>query len=210
VTTLAQLRGVIGRLVREGTAVARSDGSTHTLFPVATSPDEGEALRDWVRREGAAHTIEVGLGYGISALFVCEGLLTNGDANARHVVIDPHQATRFAGIGLQVLDEAQVADMVEYHAEESQVVLPRLLTEGRRSDLAFLDGRHRFEAVFVDLYYLGRIVRAGGIVFVDDYQLPEVARATSLFSTDLGWAVEHVSEPDEHHQWVVLRTPAEA
>jgi len=210
VRTLERLRGVIERVVRDGTAVARSDGSTHTLFPVAASPGEGEALRDWVKREGAAHTIEVGLGYGISALFVCESLLDNGDETARHVVIDPHQATRFADIGLQVLDEAGVAGMVEYHAEESQVVLPRLLAEGRRFDLAFVDGRHRFEAVFVDLYYLGRIVRTGGVVFIDDYQLPVVARATSLFSTDLGWTVEHVSAPDEHHQWTVLRTPAEA
>jgi predicted O-methyltransferase YrrM len=211
VTTLAQVvRGVIDRLVREGTAVARSDRSTHTLFPVAASPREGEALRDWVKREGAAHTIEVGLGYGVSALFVCEGLLTNGNKTAHHVAIDPHQARRFADVGLQVLDEAGVARMVAYHADESQVVLPRLLAEGRRFDLAFVDGRHIFEAVFVDLYYLGRIVRPGGVVFVDDYQIPVVARAASFFATDLGWAVEHVSTPDEHHQWVVLRTPAEA
>jgi hypothetical protein len=30
-----------------------------------------------VIRENAARTIEIGLGYGMSALFTCEGLLTN-------------------------------------------------------------------------------------------------------------------------------------
>ena len=118
-------------------------------------------LRDWVTRVGATRTIEVGLGYGISALFVCEGLLRNGDPTAQHVVIDPHQPTRFANCGLQFLDEAGVLPMVEYHAEESQIVLPRLLGEGRSFDLAFVDGNHRFDGVFLDLV-LPRTPRAQG------------------------------------------------
>src|SRR5215207_3561452 len=183
------VRQVVDRLVRDGTAVARSDGAVHTLFPVGASAAEGEALRDWVVREGAARTVEVGLGYGISALHVCEGLLTNGNPNARHVVVDPNQATRFAGCGLQFLDEAGVGDLVEHHTEESQIVLPRLLSEGGQFDLAFVDGNHRFERVFVD-----------------DYQLPSVGRAVAFFVTNLGWTIEEVSAADELHQWAVLRT----
>jgi predicted O-methyltransferase YrrM len=200
------VRDVIERLVRDGTAVARSDGTVHDLFPVAVSAAEGEALRDWVRREEATRTIEIGLGYGISALFICEGLLTNGQRAARHVVVDPHQRARFADCGLQFLDEAGVADLVEHHAEESQIVLPRLLGEGLRFDLAFVDGNHRFDGVFLDLVYLGRLVRPGGIVFLDDYQLPAVARAASFFVTNLGWTPEEVSAADELHQWALLRT----
>ena len=79
---------------------------------------------------------------------------------------------------------------------------------GRRFDLAFVDGNHRFDGVFVDLVYLGRLVRPGGIVFVDDYQLPAVARAASFFVTNLGWTIEEVSTADEHHHWAVLRTSA--
>jgi predicted O-methyltransferase YrrM len=203
VTTVRQ---VIDTLVRDGKAVARSDGTVHSLFPVAASAAEGEALRSWVTREVATHTIEIGLAYGISALFICEGLLANGEADAQHVVIDPHQDTRFANCGLQFLDDAGIADMVEFHAGESQVVLPRMLAEGRPFDLAFVDGNHRFDGVFVDLVYLGRLVSAGGVIFVDDYQLPAVARAASFFVTNLGWTMEEVSAADESHQWAVLRT----
>ena len=70
---LGQVRQVIERLVDDGTVVARSDGTVHDLFPVAVGAAEGEALREWVVRERAARTIEIGLGYGISALFICEG-----------------------------------------------------------------------------------------------------------------------------------------
>lgn len=181
---LQQTRDVLGRLLPDGTAIARSDGTVHSLFPVAVNAQEGEALREWVRREGAKRTVEIGLGYGIAALHICEGLLANGHSDARHLAVDPYQATRFANCGLQFLEEAGLIEIVEHHPEESQVVLPRLLAEGRRFDFAFVGGNHRFDWVFLDLIYLGRLVRPGGIVFVDDYQLLAVVRATSLLSDE--------------------------
>ena len=207
-SALRQVRSVIERLVRDGTVVARSDGTLHSLFPVAASATEGEALRKWVLGEGSTQTIEIGLGYGISALHVCEGLLANADPTARHVVIDPYQATRFSNCGLQFLDEAGVAELVEHHTEESQIALPRFLSEGRSFHLAFVDGNHRFDGVFLDLVFLGQLVRAGGIVFVDDYQLPAIARAVSFCLTNLDWTLEEVSAADDFHQWAVLRTSA--
>jgi len=203
---LGRVRGVLARLIRDGTATARSDGSVHRLFPVAAGPAEGAAIRSWVIREQAGRTIEVGLGYGISALFACEGLFTVGRPGARHAVIDPHQHTRFAGSGLQHLDEAGVADLAGYHAAESQAALPRLFAHGRRFGLAIVDGNHRFDAVFVDLYYLGRLLRPGGIIFLDDYQLPGVARAASFFTANLGWAVEESCTAEDRHHRAVLRT----
>jgi predicted O-methyltransferase YrrM len=204
------VRGVIERLVRDGSAVACSDGTLHSISPVAVYAAEGEALREWVLREGATKTIEIGLGYDISALHVCEGLLVNADPTARHVALDPYQATRFADCGLQFLEETGVAEMVELHVEESQIALPRFLGEGRRFHLAFVDGNHSFDGVFVDLVFLGRLVRAGGIVFVDAYQLPAVARAVSFCVTNLGWKLEEVSAADDLHRWAVLRTSAVA
>ena len=203
-----RVRAVIERLVGEGTAVARFDGTHHELFPVAASAAEGKALRGWVVREEATRTIEIGLGYGISALHVCEGLLVNAGPTAHHTVIDPYQATRFSDCGLQLLEEAGVSGLVEHHAEESQLALPRLLGKVRVFDLAFVDGNHRFDGVFVDLFYLGRIVRPGSVVFLDDYQLPAVARAASFFVTNLGWTLEEVSAADDYHRWAVLRTSA--
>lgn len=209
VSAIRRVNGVIQRLVRDGTAVARADGSHHDVFPIAITAGEGEALRAWVTREGAARTIEIGLGYGLSALFIGEALLSGGDVSARHVAIDPYQTTRFADCGLQFLEEAGLADLVEFHAEESQIALPRFLAEGRTFDLAFVDGNHRFDRVFLDVIYLGRLVRPGGVVFVDDYQLPAVARTAAFCLTNLGWTSEEVSAADDLHQWVVLRTQQE-
>jgi predicted O-methyltransferase YrrM len=200
-----QVRGVIDRLAREGVVVAVADGRTHTIFPVAITPEDGDVVRRWVMREGAAHTIEIGLGYGMSALHICEGLLANGRADARHLAIDPFQGGRFGDCGLQALVAAGVRNLVEHHAEKSHFVLPQLLREGRQFDLGFVDGNHRFEAVFVDLYYLGLVVKRDGVIVLDDYDLPGIKRAVAFFVANLNWTVE-----EEADGWVVLRTAREA
>jgi predicted O-methyltransferase YrrM len=206
-----RVREVRERIVAAGNIVARADGRSRELFPVAIGIEEGSALRKWVRKEGALRTLETGLGYAISTLFICEGLLANGP-DGRHVATDPYQfsglpmhRTTYVGVGLQILEEAGVRDRVEFYAEESQIVLPRLLADGRRFDLAFLDGNHRFEGVFLDLVYSGRLLKEGGIVFVDDIQLASVRRAVDFCVANLGWVTEDGGK-EGIHEWLVLRT----
>jgi predicted O-methyltransferase YrrM len=197
---------MIERLASEGVVVARSDRTTHEIFPVAASVAEGEALRRWVIEERARRTIEIGLGYAVSALYICDGLLHDGVDERQHVVIDPYQHSRFADCGLQVLEDAGVRDLVEHHPAGSEIVLPHLADHGARFDLAFVDGNHRFDAVFVDLFYLGRLIRPGGVVFLDDFQLPSIQRAAAFYVSNLQWSLAEVSSPDTLHQWAVLRT----
>jgi len=195
------------RRVREARYEARPE-----LFPVAIGPEEGIALRDCVVQEGARRTLEAGLGWAVSTLFILEGLLENG-GDIGHVAADPWQhvgleghRTRYEGAGLKLLEEAGVRDLVEFHEEESQDVFPRLLAGGREFDLAFIDANHRFEGAFLDLYYAGRLVRDRGVVFVDDVQLPGVRRAVDFYVANLGWAVEDEGSEREEHWWAVVRT----
>lgn len=214
VSRIERVREVRGRLMTAGTVVA-PDGRSHELSPVSIGATEGRALRGWVHKEGALQTLETGLGYAISTLFICEGLLANG-SSGRHVAADPYQfntlrpGTTYAGVGLQTLEDAGVRDLVEFYEEESQIVLPRLLGEGRRFDLDFIDGNHRFEGVFLDLIYTGRLLKESGIVFVDDTQLQGVRRAVDFCVANLGWVAEEAGEEGIHREWLVLRTGSPA
>jgi predicted O-methyltransferase YrrM len=208
-TALRRLRSVTERMIADGKVVARSDNSVHDIFPIAISGAEGAALREWIVKERAVRTIEIGLAWGIGALHICEGLLMTGRDDASHVAIDPFQATGFKSCGLQALDDAGVLHLVSLYAEESQIALPRFVSEGRRFDFAFVDGSHLFDRVFLDLIYLGRLVKPEGIIFADDYQAPAVARAVSFCLNNLGWTLEEMAPDDQLHQWVVLRTVRE-
>src|SRR6185436_20231226 len=69
----------------------------------------------------------------------------------------------------------------------SSIVLPRLVVDGFVADAAFVDGSHRFHEVFVDLYFLRKLVRPGGLIILDDAAWPSVAAAVRYFDLNLGW-----------------------
>ena len=201
-----QVRAVIESLDREGSTPIHAGDAKADFRTVTITTGEGEALRKWVISENATHTIEIGLAFGFSALHICEGLLLNGNPDPKHVILDPWQSSGYADRGLEILAEAGVKPLVEFHGEPSQMTLPQFLKEGRQFDLAFVDGNHRFDAVFLDLYYLGHLVRKGWIIILDDYNLPGIKRAASFFVNNLEWKIEETSPPDDKHHWVVLRT----
>jgi predicted O-methyltransferase YrrM len=201
-------RRVLERLAADATVISRLDGTAHTVFPVAISLVEGQALRTWVVRERASRTLEIGLGYAVSALHVCEGLLTTGAPAPTHLAIDPYQHSRFADCGLQLLEDGDVRGLVEHMDGRSELVLPELLKSEARFDLAFVDGNHRFDAVFVDLFYLGRLVRPASVIFLDDYQLAGVRKAVAFCVRNLHWTMLEQSDPHSEHQWAVVRTSA--
>ena len=201
-----RVRAVIESLDRERSTPVNTGDAKADFRTVTITTHEGEALRKWVLAEKATHTVEVGLAFGFSALYICEGLLLNGNPDPRHVTLDPWQASGYANRGLEILEEAGVRALIEFHGEKSQWVLPRFLKEGRQFDLAFIDGNHRFDAVFLDLYYLGQLVRKGGIIILDDYNLPGIKKAAAFFINNLAWKVEETSSPKDEHQWLVLRT----
>jgi len=73
------------------------------------------------------------------------------------------------------------------YGEASSIVLARLAHEGFSADAAFVDGSHRFHEVFVDLYFLRKLVRPGGLIVLDDAAWPSVATAVRYFDLNLGW-----------------------
>ena len=65
--------------------------------------------------------------------------------------------------------------------DRSESALPLLaLVEGVELDAGFIDGNHGWPAVFVDFCYLNRMLRPGGLLFVDDVQIYAVAQLVCL------------------------------
>ncbi|WP_035859065.1 class I SAM-dependent methyltransferase [Cryptosporangium arvum] len=153
----------------------------HDFETVTLPARDCDLVRDLLVAEGARSVVEIGLAFGSSALAVAEALA--GGSGSRHVIIDPFQQPAFDNIGRDLLLEAGAAfDLVE---SPSSVALPQLL--GTSVDATFVDGSHRFHEVFVDFYYLRKIVRPGGLVIVDDDWAPSVRTAVRYYERNLGW-----------------------
>lgn len=171
----------------------------HAAGPKRSRPFEGDfarvalpaadcdLLRDTLVAHGARVVIEVGLAYGSSALAIGEALCLTGETNLSHIVIDPFQAMAYDNVGRDALEAAGLADHTTFLGEASSIALARLAADGFTADAAFVDGSHRFHEVFVDLYFLRKLVRPGGLIILDDAALPSVAAALRYFDLNLGW-----------------------
>jgi predicted O-methyltransferase YrrM len=175
------VNAVLERLFREREVVHR-DGRRDRVVPPGVNARRGEYLFELVRAHRPALSLETGFAYGISALFIAEALRQNG--SGRHIVIDPFERTRYDGLGLRHVEEAGLAQYVTFHEERSELCLPRLAGEGLRIDFAFVDGHHLFDYVVTECLLLARLLRVGGILVLDDTNLPGVGRACDFFANN--------------------------
>lgn len=180
------------RSVYDADRVVGETDREFSLRPHGVPESDGEALRDLAIGEGAVHTIETGFCFGLSTLFLLEALLASRAPDVHHVAMDPRQET-WDRAGLRTVKDAGAAHLLEFHPRGSELVLPAFVTDGRTFDFAFIDGDHRFEGAFVDLYYLTQLVRPGGVIVVDDVWMPAVRLAVSYFVHNFGLLVEPVA-----------------
>lgn len=154
------------------------------IAPQSLTLSDYECLNRLARAEKATRTIETGLCLGFSALAFLEAGCAIDDHV--HVAIDPFESSVWGNAGIRAVREAGLSNRFEFFEEPSQLVLPSLLRDGRGFDMGFIDGNHRFEHAFIDLYYLSRLVRPGGLIVVDDADMAPVGLAVSYFLTNMG------------------------
>ena len=182
-----RVRNVRHRLAHDGPPWTRDHVDD---FDTVTVPERDcDALRDLLVNEGVGTVVEVGLAYGRSALAIGEALLTVDARRPLHVIIDPLQATEWSNAGWQMLRSAGLDAIARLVLQPSSLALPQLVAEGVTADAAFVDGSHRFHEVFVDLYFLRKIVRPGGLIVLDDHWWPSVRTAERYFEVNMGWRV---------------------
>src|SRR5271168_1852901 len=119
-------------------------------FPTSIKREEGEALYRLVRKAEPERTLEVGMAWGLSSLFICQALRDNGvGGGGRPVAIDPFQKNFKYGGGFDV-KRAGLGDLLTFYERPSQMVLAELAEKKERFGVIFVDGSHLFDAAFVD------------------------------------------------------------
>jgi len=172
---------VLERLYRDN-FVVHKNGRRKPVCPPGLTPERGDYLFQLVRARCPTLTLEIGFAYGISTLHIAEALRRNG--RGHHIVIDPHQRTRFDGLGLGHVEEAGLSSWITFHEEPAELCLPRLVQEGFRLDLAFDDSGHLFDHVITEFVFLAQLLRTGGVLVVDDAGLPGVGRACDFVAAN--------------------------
>src|SRR5919109_1509566 len=134
---------------------------------------EGELLQRVIADVQPTSTLEVGMAYGVSTVFICEAL-AKLPSSAAHIAIDPYQHEKWRGIGMHNVAAAGFGTLVTLLEERSELCLPRLLQERREIQMALIDGLHVFEQCALEFYYIDRLLPVGGVVVFDDVDWPPI------------------------------------
>jgi predicted O-methyltransferase YrrM len=144
-------------------------------LPVAVDEREGKFLQQIVGDLQPHVSVEIGCAYGVSTLYICEALSALPHP-ARHIVIDPFQQSQWRGIGRKNVEDAGFGHIADFREDYAELALPRLLEEHVTVDFAFVDGRHTFDQVMVEFYYVNKMLRVGGVIAFDDADRRSVNR----------------------------------
>lgn len=127
----------------------------------AVSRAEAEFIHGLLARLKPKITLEVGMGYGFSAVHIMSA------TGSVHHAMDPLQE-EYGNLGLKNVERQGLAGNLIFHPEYSHAALPRLLREGVKVDFAFIDGGHRFDEIFLDFYYAELLLNDGGHILLHD------------------------------------------
>lgn len=123
----------------------------------------GGELNRLVRENGVKRSLEIGLAYGFSTIWIMDALAPDGE----HIALDPFQASLWHGVGAtqaRRLDSKRFTLIEDYSIH----VLSDFIRAGKSFDFIFIDGNHRFDDVLVDFYLADQVLEVGGLLVLDD------------------------------------------
>lgn len=173
------------RLMKEGKAIGAS-GREHTDV-IVSSVNNLIVLRELILERKPAHTLEIGLAFGGSALTMLATLKEiwpGGDYS--HDAIDPFQKTRWDQIALEMIKKEGLENHFKLWDDFSCYRLPAMIQDKRQFGLVYVDGSHLFEDVFLDMYFVNDLLAPGGVVVFDDCMDPHVKKVMRFVKWNYG------------------------
>lgn len=207
-----QITDVVDELYSSGFAQA-DDGQSLSISPTGMRRDQGELIGRLVEAAGATRTIETGFAFGLSGLFMLRGALrasaVGPEREVSHVAMDPFQDSNWGNAGVRAFERAGISNLLQLKRDRSEFALPELAHCGASFDVGLVDGDHRFDTTFVDVFYMRRVVRPGGLLIVDDTWLPSVQSVINFFLENGVLVSEEGIQRQINLPMAVLRVPDE-
>jgi predicted O-methyltransferase YrrM len=144
------------------TSVSLSEG----IVRGSVKKEEGDFLYNTIINNKFKKCLEVGMAYGISAMYILLALKKLNTKNIKLYSIDPNQSTQWNNFGVKLVKNIKMNKYHKLIEDKSYNVLPQLTD--KKFDFIFIDGWHTFDYTLLDFFYASLMLRIGGIIVVDD------------------------------------------
>lgn len=147
-----------------------------------TSELQGYFLQGILKNIKPKATLEIGLAYGISSLFILEILKELENENGSHIILDPYPDVYWNNIGLLNISKAGYENLVDFRKLFSDEGIIQLINEKKRIQFAYTDSTKVFDILLVDFYLINKILDIGGVIVFDDCCFPGIKKLVRLIS----------------------------
>ena len=159
------------------------DGIPHEITSIIrVSFSEGRVLAAIHNSIRPSLSIEIGLAYGFSTLFILDSMFENN--YGKHVAIDPCEVTHWHGIGLKSIHDLKFDDRFEWQEAMSIDALSTMRRDGVRAQYIYIDGNHTFDTAFIDFCCSDKILDTGGVIILDDIWMPSIKTVVSFIKNN--------------------------
>ncbi len=160
-----------------------SDGIPHEIdSSTKVSFSQGSALAALHNSIKPSLSIEIGLAYGFSALFILDSMFENN--YGKHVAIDPYEVAVYHGIGLKSIHDLKFDDRFEWQEATAIDALSTMRRGGVRAQYIYIDGHHTFDASLIDFCCSDKILDTGGVIILDDMWMPSIKTVVSFIKNN--------------------------
>lgn len=180
----------LDKLLHEGRTVGRSGKRFENLNALSTR-NNLRAVWEVLQAIRPTRTLEVGLAFGGSAaVFATYHRESGAPGTGQHVAIDPFQDTVWDGSAELLLQNNNLSGYLRTIRQHSHLALPRLVETRDAIGVAYIDGSHLFEDVFLDMFYTTLLLNKGGVVLFDDSQDRHVNKVIRFVRSNLQGVLE--------------------
>lgn len=141
------------------------DGSTRI------SMESGLDLFHLCMKVRPKNTLELGLAYGFSTLYILEAQKHHPFT---HTAVDPGQFYSYGGVGFY--NGLNFSSHGRFYLEEMNSFDALMYMKNRKFELIFIDAGHRFDDVLVDFTLAAPLCTLGGYIVLDDLCLPSITK----------------------------------
>jgi predicted O-methyltransferase YrrM len=166
------------------TTTKKGAGNKEVAFRSEWAIDKksGEYIFNLVKHIEPDQTLEVGLAQGASTLHFLAAL--KFIQKGKHTAMDPLQSG-FSDVGLAEMTRFGLDDRLRFFRERSDIVLPRLREQKELFQVCLIDGDHRFDAVFIDFYFIDKVLEIGGFIIFDEAGSGPTEKVISFIKNNL-------------------------